>query len=126
MSHKELIQNFYTAFKNQVNDFSEFCHSDIEWTTLKGMPHGGRYVGLDSVFGEYFPKMLSHFKEFHAIPEECLDFQDNVVVLGRYQGISNNGKNFDVPFSHVYYIEQNKIRRFKQFTDTFEIQESLQ
>ena len=38
------------------------------------MPNGGTYVGVKAVFEDYFPKMLSNFKEFHAIPERFLDF----------------------------------------------------
>ena len=125
MSNQELIKNFYIAFKNKIDDYSEFCHDDIQWITMEGMPNGGRYVGIKSVFEEYFPKMLSNFKEFHAIPEQFFDFKDHIMVIGRYQGTSKSNKNFDVPFSHVYMIKENKIIQFRQFTDTQKIQESL-
>ena len=49
---------------------------------MDGMPNGGRYVGLKSVFEEYFPKMLSHFEEFHANPTEFLCIDDKVIVFG--------------------------------------------
>ncbi|MCV0431135.1 ketosteroid isomerase [Nitrosopumilus sp.] len=125
MTDQELIKNFYIAFKNKENDFSKFCHDDIEWITMDGMPSGGRYVGIKSIFEEYFPKMLSHFKEFHTIPEQFLDFKDHVMVTGKYRGISFKNKEFDVSFSHVYLIKQNKIVQFRQFTDTKIIRDSL-
>ena len=89
------------------------------------MPHGGKYVGLKAIFEDYFPNMLSHFKEFHALPEEYIESEDYVTVIGKYQGISKSDKNFEVPFSHVYYIQENKIKEFRQFTDTKTIQDSL-
>jgi len=69
--------------------------------------------------------MLSNFKEFHAVPEQFTDMKDHIMVTGMYSGVSNSGKSFEVPFSHVYHIENNKIVQFRQFTDTGIIQESL-
>ena len=89
------------------------------------MPEGGVFRGVEQVFENYFPKMLSNFQEFHATPEQITSLKDHVMVNGRYQGISNIGKKFDVEFSHVYLIENNKIVQFRQFTDTKIIQESL-
>jgi uncharacterized protein len=92
---------------------------------MYGMPNGGKYVGVKAIFEDYFPNMLSNFKEFHANPEEFLESKDNVIVLGRYLGVSKIGKTFDVPFSHIYDIKENKILKFRQFTDTQKIHESL-
>jgi ketosteroid isomerase-like protein len=89
------------------------------------MPNGGVFVGKDAVFKEYFPKMLSHFKEFHTIPENITDMKDHVMVTGKYQGVSKTGKSFTVSFSHVYHIKNNKIIQFRQFTDAEKIAESL-
>lgn len=124
-TNKELVKNFYNSFKNKDQNYHNFCQNDIEWITMDGMPNGGRYVGIKSVFEEYFPKMLSNFKEFHAQPNEFLSVEDKVIVFGIYYGESNLGKKFYVPFCHVYTIQNNKILQFKQFTDTQKIQESL-
>jgi hypothetical protein len=126
MSNEELIKKFYVAFKNKdMKIINQVCDESIEWNTLKGMPHGGKYVGLKAIFEDYFPNMLSNFEEFHAIPDEYLESKDHVTVIGRYQGISKIGKKFDVPFSHVYLVQENKIKQFRQYTDTKTIQESL-
>lgn len=126
MTNEELVKKFYNAFKNQDTQmYPQLCDEKIEWITLEGMPHGGRYVGLKAIFEDYFPHVLENFTEFHAIPETFLESNDHVVVIGRYQGISKQGKKFDVPFSHIYQIKDNKIIKFKQFTDTEKIQESL-
>jgi len=92
---------------------------------MDGMPHGGKYVGVKAVFEEYFPKMLSNFKEFHAKPDEFFGVEDKVIVFGRYYGELESGKKFDVPFCHVYTIQDGRISQFKQFTDTKKIQETL-
>ncbi|MEX2191783.1 MAG: nuclear transport factor 2 family protein [Nitrosarchaeum sp.] len=126
MTNKKLVKKFYNAFKNQDTQmYPQLCDEKMEWITLDGMPHGGRYVGLKAIFEDYFPHMLENFTEFHAIPETFLESNDHVVVIGRYSGTSKIGKKFDVPFSHIYQIKNNKIIKFRQFTDTEKIQESL-
>ena len=126
MSNVELIKKFYSAFKNkEKNILFDCCDEKIQWQLSDGMPNGGTYVGKEAIFDEYFPKMLSNFKEFHAIPEQFTDMKDYVMVSGKYCGLSNNDKSFEVSFSHVYYIRENKIIQFRQFTDTQKIQESL-
>lgn len=126
MSHLELVKNFYDAFKNKEPEkYPLFCDKDIEWITMDGMPNGGLYVGLKAIFEDYFPIMLKNFKEFHVVTEKFLDAIDHVIVIGRYRGISKKGKKFDVPFSHIYQIKDNKITQFRQFTDTKKIQDSL-
>ncbi|MHA7733699.1 nuclear transport factor 2 family protein [Nitrosopumilus sp. S6] len=126
MSNVELIKLFYTAFKNQDKDAClDLCDEKIQWQLADGMPNGGTYVGKKAVFEEYFPKMLSNFKEFHAVPEQFIDMKDHVMVTGTYSGVSNSNKSFHVDFSHVYHIEGNKITQFRQFTDTQKILEPL-
>ena len=126
MSNVELIEKFYAAFKNKDKEtYLSLCDDNIEWQLADGMPNGGRYIGKSAVFEEYFPQMLSNFKEFHAIPEQITDMKDHVMVTGKYTGISNKEKPFDVPFSHVYHIQNEKIVQFRQFTDTDKINESL-
>lgn len=61
---------------------------------MDGMPNGGRYIGLTSVFEDYFSKMLSNFKEFHAQPTEFLGVKDKVIVIGNYYGESKLLKKF--------------------------------
>ena len=126
MSKEELIKQFYIAFKNKdEKTYLELCDENIKWITMDEMPNAGTYIGKKQVFENYFPNMLFHFKEFHAIPEQILVLKDHVMVTGRYQGVSKQNKKFNVSFSHVYLVEENKIKQFRQFTDARKIQETL-
>ena len=124
-NNEKLIKGFYDSFKNKDLVYDKFCEDNIEWITMDGMPNGGRYVGLKSVFEEYFPKMLSNFEEFHANPIEFLCIDDKVIVFGWYYGQSKIGKSFTVPFCHLYSIKDDKIFRFKQYTDTQIIHDAM-
>ena len=124
-NNEKLIKGFYDSLKNKDLVYDKFCQDNIEWITMDGMPNGGRYVGLKSVFEEYFPKMLSNFEEFHANPTEFLCIDNKVIVFGWYCGQSKIGKSFTVPFCHLYSIKDNKIFRFKQYTDTQIIHDAM-
>ncbi|WP_048118846.1 nuclear transport factor 2 family protein [Nitrosopumilus adriaticus] len=125
MSNLQIIKEFYDSFRNKDKKYLDLCDDEIQWITTEDMPNGGKYVGVKAVFEDYFPKMLSNFKEFHAIPEQFLDFKDHIMVIGKYQGISIKDKNFEVQFSHVYLLQENKIVQFRQFTDAKVISDSL-
>lgn len=125
MSNLQIIKEFYDSFRNKDKKYLDLCHDEIQWITTEDMPNGGKYVGVKAVFEDYFPKMLSNFKEFHAIPEQFLDFKDHIMVIGKYKGISIKDKNFEVQFSHVYLVQENKIVQFRQFTDAKVISDSL-
>lgn len=120
----ELVKKFYSLF-GRDRKFLELCHDNIEWTVMKNMPDGGTYVGKKSVFDGYFPKMLSNFAEFHATTDEFFAAGNKVIVLGTYKITSKSKQKFDAPFVHVYTIQDNKIVKFRQYTDTAEIQNAL-
>lgn len=124
-NNEKLIKDFYDSFKNKDQVYRSFCQDNVEWITMDGMPNGGRYVGIKSVFEECFPKMLSNFEEFHANPTEFLCVDDKVIVFGQYLGKTKLCKNFIVPFCHLYTIKDGKIFRFKQYTDTQRIHDAL-
>ena len=113
-NNEKLIKGFYDSLKNKDLVYDKFCQDNIEWITMDGMPNGGRYVGLKSVF-----------EEFHANPTEFLCIDDKVIVFGWYCGQSKIGKSFTVPFCHLYSIKDNKIFRFKQYTDTQIIHDAM-
>ena len=126
MSNEELIKQFYIAFKNKDGStYLKLCDDNIEWITSEGMPNGGTYTGKKEVFENYFPNMLTNFKEFHAIPNQILSLENHTVVNGEYRGVTKHDKKFDVSFSHVFLIKENKIKQFRQFTDTQKIQDAL-
>jgi len=50
MTNQELIKNFYNSLKNKENRYLDFCHENIVWETMDGMPNGGKYVGVKAVF----------------------------------------------------------------------------
>lgn len=126
VSNIDLLKRFYSLFKaGDKQDYLQLCDDAIEWTTLQGMPSGGRYVGKDATFDGYFPKMLANFAEFHAVPSEYIDAGSSAVVLGKYSGRSKAGRELEAPFAHVYTFRDGRIATFRQYTDTAMIRQAL-
>ncbi len=121
----DLVKKFYTLFGKQDKQFLELCDDAIEWTVMKNMPNGGTHVGKKAVFDDYFPKLFSSFAEFHVVTDEFTGVDERVMVLGTYKLVSKSKKKFDAPFVHIYTIKNNKIAKFRQYTDTVEIQNAM-
>jgi ketosteroid isomerase-like protein len=121
MSSVDLVSQSYEAFaRGDLDAVVASMHPDIEWHQAQGLPHGGVYHGIDEVRRNVFdPLDRDWWDEFVVTPEEFVDADPNVVVLGRYRGIARGtGKVLDVPFAHVWTFEDGAAIRFRQFLDT--------
>ena len=121
MSSVEIVKRSYDAFaRKDLDGVMGDMHPDIEWQQAQGLPHGGTYHGLDAVRRNIFePLDAEWWSEFSADPDEFLAAGDKVVVIGRYRGLAKEtGKRLDVPFVHVWMLQEERAVRFRQFLDT--------
>lgn len=121
MAAVDIVKRSYEAFaRNDLDAVLADMHPEIEWHQAQGLPHGGLYRGVQEVRRAIFePLDESWWDEFTATPDEFLDAGSDVVVLGRYRGVAKGtGKRLDVPFVHVWTVEDDRAVRFRQFLDT--------
>ena len=121
MRNVDIVKRSYEAFaRDDMDGVLGDMHPEIEWHQAQGLPHGGFYRGLDEVRRNIFdPLDEEWWDEFTAEPDEFLDAGANVVVIGRYRGISKEThKQLDVPFVHIWTLEGDKAIRFRQYLDT--------
>jgi uncharacterized protein len=121
MSNVDIVKRSYDAFsRHDLDGVMGDMHPEIVWHQAQGLPHGGTYRGLDEVKRNIFdPLDEEWWDEFTAEPDEFLDAGANVVVIGRYRGISKEThKQLDVPFVHIWTLEGDKAIRFRQYLDT--------
>lgn len=125
----EQVRRSYEAFaRGDMDAVVADMHPEIEWEQAQGLPHGGRYRGLEAVRRHVFdPLHEAWWDEFAADAEELLAAGDDVVVvLGRYRGVARgSGKRLDVPFVHVWTFLDGRAVRFRQFLDTAGWNEAL-
>ena len=120
-------QNLLKKFYSGVLDLKLILDPDVSWEILDGFPFGGTYIGIKAVLNDFFPRLLEKFDDWHALPEEFFEVDDNVIVTGRYAGIVKSTRNkVDVPFVHIWTIKNAKATRMRQFTDTAKIHEAIE
>ena len=126
MSHTSqiaLIQKLYDA-KGNVNVFKSLLADDLEYDIAEGFPNGGVYRGLDKTFSGFFP-FLADFDEFYAKGDEYFESGDHVIVLGRYFGVTKQGRRVQARFAHFWTIRDGKVVRLQQTADTLLIARAL-
>jgi uncharacterized protein len=121
MTNVDIVKRSYEAFaRDDLDGVLGDMHPDIEWHQAQGLPHGGLYRGLDEVRRNIFDPLDDEWwDEFTAEPDDFLDAGREVVVVGRYRGVAKRThKQLDVPFVHIWTLEDDKAIRFRQFLDT--------
>jgi len=127
MNNVELIKSLYQAFATgDIPGLLQSFDENIEWTEAEGFPYGGTYRGANDIVENVFMKLGGEWEGFSAVPNEFLDAGDNIVALGNYSGKYNaTGKSMKAPFAHVWTLENGKIIKFVQYTDTLKVSEAL-
>ncbi len=127
MNNVELIKSLYQSFAaGDVPAVLQSFGENIEWTEAEGFPYGGTYRGGEAVLQNVFMKFATEWTDFKAVPDEFLDAGERIVTLGNYSGSYNQtGKSMNVPFAHVWTLENGKIVKFVQYTDTLKVAEAL-
>jgi hypothetical protein len=121
MSNVDIVKRSYDAFsRKDMDGVMGDMHPEIVWHQAQGLPHGGTYRGLEEVKRNIFdPLDEEWWNDFTADPDEFLDAGSNVVVVGRYRGVSKaTGQQLDVPFVHIWSMSGDQAIRFRQYLDT--------
>ncbi|TMJ20244.1 MAG: nuclear transport factor 2 family protein [Alphaproteobacteria bacterium] len=117
-----LVRGIYDAFAaGNVAGVVGRMNPDIEWNEAENFPYADNnpYRGPEAILSGVFARLGTEWDGFAALPEEYLDAGDTVVVLGRYRGAHRaTGRALDAQLAHVWRIEDGKVARFQQYTDT--------
>ena len=127
MNNVELIKNLYRAFaQGDVPTVLQSFDENIEWTEAEGFPYGGTYRGGAAILENVFMKLATEWDSYRVAPDEFLDAGERIVALGNYSGsYKTTGKSINVPFAHVWTLENGKVKKFVQYTDTLKVSEAL-
>ena len=95
------------------------CSPQIRWEIVPGFPYGGDYIGVESVFRDFFGRVPSDFDDWRTVAHELHDAGDRVVTLGTYSGrAKTTGKTFVARFTHFWTVEGGTMVRLQQCADT--------
>ena len=99
---------------------------DIEFVVAEGFPAGGRYIGPEAVFDDFFPRSFQAWSAIRPEVDQFSDAGDLVVAEGRYVGETREtGTPFDVPFAHIWRIRDGLIASLHQYIDTALIRDAI-
>jgi len=124
MSERNLsfVRGIYDAFnEGDMPAVLSAMDPSIEWREAEHFPYadGNPYVGPDAVVEGVFSRIDRDWEGWSAVPDEMLDAGDSVVVLGRYLARhGTTGAELDAQFAHVLWLEDGRVTRFQQYTDT--------
>jgi ketosteroid isomerase-like protein len=102
-------------------------HPDIEWTEAERTPYfAGTIHGVDAVVTGLFEPLAHDFDGFTTVPSDLLRNGSRVASFGRYTGTARStGRVMSAPFVHLWTVEDGRLRRFTQFTDSVAWNEAL-
>ncbi len=118
------VEAIYAAFgAGDVPGVLSRMSPDIVWNEAENFPYADRnpYLGPEAVLTGVFARIGEDWDGFTVVPEDLLDAGDTVVVLGRYRGsYKATGRTLDAQLVHVWRLEDGKVVRFQQYTDTLQ------
>jgi uncharacterized protein len=102
-------------------------HPDIEWTEAERTPYfAGTMRGVDAVVAGLFEPLAHDFDGFTTVPSDLLRDGSRVASFGRDTGTARStGRVMSAPFVHLWTVEDGRLRRFTQFTDSAAWNEAL-
>jgi uncharacterized protein len=124
----DLIRRLYEAFgKGDINKIIDHLASQFVWRfdAPSTVPFAGDFKTPDEVRRGFFGSLAETQKDQAVKPEEFIARDDNVVVIGRYSAVvTATNKRIDVPLVHVFTIQNGKVTRYLNFTDSATIAEA--
>lgn len=119
MTNRDIVSHLYEAFAARDEPKIEaLLHSEVVWAQMAGFPGGDVRRGRAEVLEGVLRGNRRRWKDFAARVDEVVADGDRVVALGRYVLVDGAGRTVEVPFAHAYRVEDGRIVRFDQFTDT--------
>jgi ketosteroid isomerase-like protein len=126
-SNLDIIQAHYAASARQdTAAMMADVSPDVRWTEMAGFPCAGTWVGPQQVIDNVFAVLGSAWQGYQFKLESLIDGGDRIVATGNYHGSYRaTGKSMVVRVAHVWQLEQGKIVKFEQFTDTLLVAQAM-
>jgi hypothetical protein len=124
----QIIRDIYEAFaRGDVPAVLQAFDPQIEWREAENFLYadGNPYLGPQAILSGVFMRLGTEWDGFSAVPADLLDAGAQVVALGLYSGThKTTGKQVRAQFAHIWTVDQGKVRKFQQYTDTQQFAEA--
>jgi uncharacterized protein len=128
MPEQELasLKRIYSAISRwDVDEFADNVAHDFEMVLPDSVPWGGTHHGKDGLraFSDVF---RDHVEGQWADPDEFIDDEDSIVVLGRMRGRAiDTGRDYEVHFVHVWRLPDGVPSRCRSYFDSVPILDAM-
>ena len=123
----EVVKSHYDA--NDRRDIAGMLADitpETEWIEMAGFPCAGTYLGPDAIVKNVFMALGAMFDDYTFTLERLLDAGNDVVAIGTYTARhKKTGKALKARVVHVWKVEDGKVKRFEQFTDTLLVAQAM-
>jgi uncharacterized protein len=120
-----IIKKIYQDFgEGNIPGVFERFSPEIEWIAAENSPAGpgSPYRGHDQVRDGVFLRILNGFDGFCIQQDELFAADDKVIMLGYYLGAAKpSGKQMKAQVAHIWTLNDSKVVRFQQYTDTYQL-----
>ena len=122
----ERLKELYTVFqRREPEQLARLVAHDMEFEMPEGIPWGGVHHGQDGM-AAVAGILTEHIEGEWADPEEFIEADGRIVVLGRELGtVKATGVSFEVEFAHVWGMAEGVPNRFRGYFDTAPITAAL-
>lgn len=124
--NKNIVANAYSLFaKGDVPAFLALLDEKVEWNEAENFIYHRKrpYIGADAIVKGVFSKLGSEWEYWNLVDLQLHEFKNGMVLAtGRYQAKNKaNGKKLDAQMAHIWTVNDNKIVKFQQYTDTKQV-----
>jgi ketosteroid isomerase-like protein len=119
----ETVQDFYAAIAaGDTERMVSLMSPDIEWISVVDFHVQDR--GPQEVMQKVFAPLMQEWESFSPAPSEFHAQGSTVVSLGRFACVHRaTHKRADLPYAHVWDIQDGKIERHRQYIDTLALEQ---
>ena len=118
-SNGDVVRGAYEAFaKGDIEGVLAVLDDGVEWDVTSVVPQGGSFRGRDGA-AEFFQGLGGPWSELRVEPEEYVDGDGTVVVIGRAAGKlrGHNDAAAGYTFVHGFRLSDGKVTRFREWAD---------
>lgn len=124
----DLVKKLYAAFgKGDIETIIDHLADQLIWRfdAPSVVPYAGEHDTPDQVKAGFFQPLASTQKNHALSADEFIAQDDKVIMVGRYGAtVTSTGKSFDLPLVHVWTVQNGRVKRFVNFTDTAKVAEA--
>jgi len=130
-TNRDIVKGMYDSFSTgNVPAVLDAMDPNIVWNEAENVPYADRnpYIGPTAVLEGLFYRLGSEWDYFTLSDIELHETNDDMVIAaGHYNGkYKKTGKVVKAQFAHHWTLENGKVTKFQQYTDTYQFNKALE